>query len=242
MARRLSGRAAPVLVLSHAPPRGVGDCDSDPYHVGYAGYRWLLERVRPPLWLHGHTTPASVADWRDRLGRSVVANVTGSVIVELLPPALRQRIKARRQAMTEPNAPGSMHAVDHRSARLDDAHLGRPHHGSVRGVRGGSGTPSGPPPHLHRGRDEAFHVLEGRYVFVREHEEVTLGPGDSIFVPRGTRHGFRTLEPASKTLIIVAPAGLEAFFREMGVRLAAGLSPLEAMTVLADTFDSIPVE
>jgi uncharacterized protein len=86
VARRLRGRASPVLVLSHAPPRGVGDCDSDPYHVGYAAYRWLLERLRPPLWLHGHTTPASVADWRDKLGTSVVANVTGSVIVELTPP------------------------------------------------------------------------------------------------------------------------------------------------------------
>ena len=86
VARRVLGRASPVLVVSHAPPRGVGDCDSDPYHVGYAGYRWLLERVRPPLWLHGHTTPASVADWRDSLGPSVVANVTGSVVVELLPP------------------------------------------------------------------------------------------------------------------------------------------------------------
>jgi hypothetical protein len=81
--RRLRGRRGPVLVLSHAPPRGVGDCESDPYHVGFAGYRWLLERIRPPLWLHGHTTPASVADWRDRLGPSVVANVTGSVLVEL---------------------------------------------------------------------------------------------------------------------------------------------------------------
>jgi hypothetical protein len=84
--RRLRGRASPVLVVSHAPPRGVGDCETDPYHIGFAGYRWLLERVRPPLWLHGHTTPASVADWRDRLGSSVVANVTGSVVVELVPP------------------------------------------------------------------------------------------------------------------------------------------------------------
>ena len=25
--------------------------------------------VQPPLWLHGHTTPASVVDWRDSLGR-----------------------------------------------------------------------------------------------------------------------------------------------------------------------------
>ena len=84
--RRLRGRRSPVLVLSHAPPRGVGDCESDPYHVGFAAYRWLLERLRPPLWLHGHTTPATVADWRDKLGSSMVVNVTGSVVVELVPP------------------------------------------------------------------------------------------------------------------------------------------------------------
>jgi Icc-related predicted phosphoesterase len=64
----------------------VGDCDSDAYHVGFAAYRWLLERLHPPLWLHGHTTPASVVDWRDSLGTSLVVNVTGSVVVELVPP------------------------------------------------------------------------------------------------------------------------------------------------------------
>ncbi len=83
---RIRGRRSPVLIVSHAPPRGVGDAATDPYHVGYAGYRWLLDRVRPPLWLHGHTTPASVMDWRATLGRTVVANVTGSVLVELIAP------------------------------------------------------------------------------------------------------------------------------------------------------------
>ena len=84
--RRLRGPTTPVLVVSHAPPRGVGDAAADPYHLGYAGYRWLLERLRPPLWLHGHTTPASVSDWRERFGMTMVANVTGSVVVELVPP------------------------------------------------------------------------------------------------------------------------------------------------------------
>ena len=84
--RRLRGRRSPVLVISHAPPRGVGDRASDPYHVGYGAYRWLLDRIHPPLWLHGHTTRASVPDWRATLGTSVVANVTGSVLVELIPP------------------------------------------------------------------------------------------------------------------------------------------------------------
>jgi len=85
--RRLRGRRSPVLVLSHAPPRGVGD-SSDPYHIGFAAYRWLLERLQPPLWLHGHTTPATVTHWRDRFGDSVVVNVTGSVLVELVPPPI----------------------------------------------------------------------------------------------------------------------------------------------------------
>ena len=103
-------------------------------------------------------------------------------------------------------------------------------------------TKGGPPPHVHRERDEAFFVLEGRYVFVRGREEVELLPGESIFVPRGTRHAFRTLVEPSRTLIIVAPAGLEVFFQEMGARLAAGATALEAMTELSATHDSHPVD
>ena len=86
LVRRLRGLAAPVLVVSHAPPRGVGDHAANRYHLGYAGYRWLLDRLHPPLWLHGHVDPASINDWRTSLGPSIVANVTGSVVVELVPP------------------------------------------------------------------------------------------------------------------------------------------------------------
>lgn len=84
--RRLLRGRRPVLIVSHAPPRGVGDAASDPYHLGYTAYRWLLDRLHPPLWLHGHTTIATVRDWRDAHGPTTVANVTGSVVVELVPP------------------------------------------------------------------------------------------------------------------------------------------------------------
>lgn len=100
----------------------------------------------------------------------------------------------------------------------------------------------GPPPHVHRGRDETFVVLEGRYRFVRDREEVDLEPGDSIFIPRGRRHHFWSLEAPARTLIIVAPAGLQDFFREMGVHMAAGATPLEAMTALAVRHDAHPVD
>ena len=84
--RRLVGRSGPLLVLSHAPPRGVGDRAADPYHVGYAGYRWLLERTRPVVWLHGHVPPASVEGWRVEHHGTPVVNVTGSVLIEIVPP------------------------------------------------------------------------------------------------------------------------------------------------------------
>ena len=102
-------------------------------------------------------------------------------------------------------------------------------------------TPSGPPPHVHRERDETFYVVEGRYTFVRGTDEIEVGPGQVVFVPRGTRHYFRTLVSPSRTLIIIAPAGLEDFFREMGARIAAGATPLEAMTALSASHDSHPV-
>jgi uncharacterized protein len=83
---RIGRRTEPLLVISHAAPEGVGDAP-DIYHRGFPAYRWLLDRVRPPLWLHGHTTTASVADLEVRAGATTVLNVTGAVLVELLPPA-----------------------------------------------------------------------------------------------------------------------------------------------------------
>ena len=81
----LRGRRGPLLVVSHAPPAGAGDAP-DAYHLGFRAYRWLLDRFRPPLWLHGHVTTASVPDLEVRVGGTTLVNVTGSVLVELEPP------------------------------------------------------------------------------------------------------------------------------------------------------------
>jgi Icc-related predicted phosphoesterase len=81
----LVARRESVLVISHAAPTGAGD-GSDLYHVGFPAYRWLLRRLRPPLWLHGHTTTASVDALRVDVDDTVLVNVTGSVLVELAPP------------------------------------------------------------------------------------------------------------------------------------------------------------
>ena len=84
---RLIGKDQPLVVVSHAPPRGIGDREADAYHVGYRGYRWLLDRTQPPLWLHGHVPPASVEGWRVPADGTEVVNVTGAVLVDFVPPA-----------------------------------------------------------------------------------------------------------------------------------------------------------
>jgi Icc-related predicted phosphoesterase len=84
-ARRL-GRPEPLIVFSHVPPFGAGDMTDGDYHRGFRGYRWLLDRLQPPLWLHGHTPLADLTEWQHRCGKTTVVNVTGAVLVQLWSP------------------------------------------------------------------------------------------------------------------------------------------------------------
>ena len=82
-----ASRVRPVLVVSHAPPRGMND-DTDRAHRGFTAFRWLVDRLSPPLWLHGHTALVK----RNLDGRCLVHdgtlfyNCTGATVVELRPP------------------------------------------------------------------------------------------------------------------------------------------------------------
>jgi hypothetical protein len=83
--RRFVGRPTPSIVISHAPPRGLGDQASDTYHRGFRAYNWLLEFLRPAVWIHGHSTPASIAELVIRHGATTIINATGSILIELVP-------------------------------------------------------------------------------------------------------------------------------------------------------------
>jgi Icc-related predicted phosphoesterase len=76
-------RGLPSVVISHVPPKDAGDTPGDPFHEGFAAYRTLLDRLRPRLWLHGHTTRASQRLPVVEHGPTTLVNVTGSVLVEL---------------------------------------------------------------------------------------------------------------------------------------------------------------
>lgn len=82
----------------------------------------------------------------------------------------------------------------------------------------------GMPPHAHHTQDEAIYVLEGEYAFVGGDEELRLGPGSFVSIPRGTVHAFKvTGSGPGRCLAILTPPGpLERFFEEVGVPVTNG--------------------
>ncbi|MEO5986796.1 MAG: metallophosphoesterase [Candidatus Limnocylindria bacterium] len=80
-------RARPVILVTHAPPRDVND-DVDHAHRGFTAFRWLADRIAPPLWLHGHTALVrrGIDDRTARLNGTLFYNCTGSTLVELVAP------------------------------------------------------------------------------------------------------------------------------------------------------------
>src|ERR1700674_2892441 len=108
-------------------------------------------------------------------------------------------------------------------------------------LNAGPAGASGPPPHVHHHRDELFYVIKGRLTFVLGTREFEVEQHGTVFVPRGTRHGFRS-QPDSQALLIIAPAGLEGFFAELGDGLEAGKSNEEIRAALAGKYDSTPTD
>lgn len=63
--------------------------------------------------------------------------------------------------------------------------------------------------HRHPSYDETFIICEGRYDFRLDGELLKLGPGDTVFVPRGTPHGFVSTGPdIGRQIIISSPGGI----------------------------------
>ncbi len=95
--RRGDGREVDVL-LTHAPPRGVGDGD-DPPHRGFRALPGLVAALRPTALLHGHVHPYGAPVRPARLGRTAVRNVTGWHLLEIEPgTGLAELLPGRRDA------------------------------------------------------------------------------------------------------------------------------------------------
>jgi hypothetical protein len=95
--RRGDGREVDVL-LTHAPPRGVGDRD-DPPHRGFRALPGLVAALQPTALLHGHVHPYGASGPPGRLGRTAVRNVTGWHLLGIEPGAgLAELLPGRRDA------------------------------------------------------------------------------------------------------------------------------------------------
>ena len=66
------------LVVTHAPPRGLGDLE-DPAHQGFEALRDLLDRYHPSALLHGHIHLRYGADIARETpyGKTTIRNVSG---------------------------------------------------------------------------------------------------------------------------------------------------------------------
>jgi len=95
----------------------------------------------------------------------------------------------------------------------------------------------GPPPHLHRDREEYFFVLEGTYRLSVNGTESQIGPGTMVFVPRGTVHAFTNVGGAmGKILEWTIPGGNGDYFRAVHDMGATGGFDVEKLAAINGQF------
>jgi len=75
-------------------------------------------------------------------------------------------------------------------------------------------TGTGIPVHRHFKMDEAFYVLQGSGTVVLNDVRHPFAKGGTISIPKNTWHGFENPDQELLVLWVVAPAGLDGFFRE----------------------------
>ena len=72
-----------------------------------------------------------------------------------------------------------------------------------------------PPLHIHEREDEIFHLLEGNFTFRQGDADVRKGPGDVIFIPKGTPHTFRCDSATGHFFSITTGRDFELFLRAL---------------------------
>lgn len=88
-----------------------------------------------------------------------------------------------------------------------------------------------PVPHYHESWDETIYGLAGTLLWRVDNREVSLEPGQTLFIPRGVVHGFRNSgQERAKCLCVLSPGVLgPAYFRAMSALLAADQPDLAKM-------------
>lgn len=81
-----------------------------------------------------------------------------------------------------------------------------------------------PVPHYHRDWDETVYGIEGTVTFTVAGAAHAIGPGDTLFIPRGTVHAFDNRGDADAVCLGVLTPGVlgPEYFRELAALAAKG--------------------
>jgi mannose-6-phosphate isomerase-like protein (cupin superfamily) len=93
------------------------------------------------------------------------------------------------------------------------------------------------PLHVHKNEDELWYVLEGEHIIQVGDDEFHVGPGETVFGPRGVPHAQRRVVPRTgRFLEFFYPAGFEGFFRELSDAERTGSSMPEAYVRVSEKY------
>ena len=107
-------------------------------------------------------------------------------------------------------------------------------------ARPGAGMPI---PHYHQGWDETVYSLSGTTTWTIAGRDVAVGPGASVFIPRGVVHGFGNRTGEAATFLSVLTPGVlgSEYFQETADLVNSGNADPEAMRALMLRYGLVPV-
>lgn len=106
----------------------------------------------------------------------------------------------------------------------------------------GTGEGAWTVPHLHRGMEESFFILDGQFTFTVGGREIETTSGMYILVPRETAHMISAAEGGGRFLTLMVPGGLEQMFFELGQLPPNAIRDPVARAAVSARYDSIPVQ
>lgn len=92
-----SARRPVDVLLTHAPPLGLGD-EPDPSHVGISALHQVIESLAPTVHLHGHVHPYGMRKPDRQLGRTTIRNVIPWHVLDVEPRLAGARAVSDRRA------------------------------------------------------------------------------------------------------------------------------------------------
>jgi quercetin dioxygenase-like cupin family protein len=80
---------------------------------------------------------------------------------------------------------------------------------------------NGAAPHSHPDANQQYYVLEGQLTFLIGHRTIQVGPGDLLYVPRGTLHAIQNSDTPARMITTFSPAGPEKELLALGLAMPA---------------------